>query len=549
MLGFGCKAPLTYTHQFTMVSVKGGVRTEVLIIREDDDTNAVEIEDTSATDEPDGVTVQIPVTQVDRFVRKAHEFFSVWTPGTVLVDGVEPSLPEGQWLDNDILLVPQGSSLVHDDRDVVVMGNVPYKVDYAHRITPGLPGNAIVWVEMGAVEPHSSREALRYNRKTEELLETAKEFIFSTLFRRAQDDVEKSLTGIEAARKALDWWDYLPRDRRHDLRYRDKFLPSTISLRGWFYDANDGSARDLSRSTIKVSSLLRSNAAVIVGHPTKTLSKSQRTKIDIYLDSQTQHAEVKFVYVLAEHPSIVWLEGLETIPWSDIESVQIPRQPKKSSTPDDPIIHVLDERGCLTYYTASNLPTDKPFVIIDYRTASADGSRWQLESVASAFDDSYTIVALSRRRWAKFAREHEVVDVEAAVEDELRVLRSRLSERQQAIALDRNRQRDALMPRLDPNLIKDTLVADVVRDLRNPDVASAGDRYYVLTQAAARLGHGDVADRVPFNTETNVFRKIFRRYPLLSGLTSFYGRVDSQDVIDYLNALYVTTHHMTEEEN
>jgi hypothetical protein len=66
--GLGAKAPLAYGTEFTVTSVKDGVKTTIIVAREEL-TNYIKIIDSVHTDEPSGTTVSIPVSNgdIDRF--------------------------------------------------------------------------------------------------------------------------------------------------------------------------------------------------------------------------------------------------------------------------------------------------------------------------------------------------------------------------------------------------------------------------------------------------------------------------------------------------
>lgn len=96
MLGLGCKSGLTYALSFTVTAVKNGVRTVAVVTKDSDGVGIIKILDTMATDEPNGVTVSIPVDSYDisSFRYKADQLFKFWKPGTVLVNGEEPEFNE-----------------------------------------------------------------------------------------------------------------------------------------------------------------------------------------------------------------------------------------------------------------------------------------------------------------------------------------------------------------------------------------------------------------------------------------------------------------------
>jgi hypothetical protein len=101
MLGLGCKSGLTFTNQFSIVSVKNGVQITALVYLQENGVGAIDVVDTKATTEPSGVLISIPVDHSHRaFHDRAAAFFRFWPKGTVLVDGQEPKsfFDEDGWM-------------------------------------------------------------------------------------------------------------------------------------------------------------------------------------------------------------------------------------------------------------------------------------------------------------------------------------------------------------------------------------------------------------------------------------------------------------------
>ena len=167
MLGVGCKSALTYSNQFTVVGVKDGVKTIVAISRNEEGGGVMEVIDTLATDEPNGVEISVPA-KTGHFSHKVDAFFQWWKPGTVLVDGEAPRQPKMDKMADNVYLMDQ-HAVGAPASDIVIMGNVPYNV--GNRLT-GTTHRAsyfrvIAYVDMGAVNFTPSREALHYTKKTE----------------------------------------------------------------------------------------------------------------------------------------------------------------------------------------------------------------------------------------------------------------------------------------------------------------------------------------------------------------------------------------------
>jgi len=176
MLGLGCKSALTYTDQFTLIGVKHGLMTQVSIGRDEDGGGSMTIvAQDEPTDEPNGVEVIVPAKRGSDFSRKAYEFFSVWEPGSVLVNGVAPKRIDGTWITDTLLTTTQAKA------DYIVMGNVPYPMppfehrqDWMGKTTGYYNDNRqylVAFVPIGAVQFTPSREALQMTRLTKNTVE------------------------------------------------------------------------------------------------------------------------------------------------------------------------------------------------------------------------------------------------------------------------------------------------------------------------------------------------------------------------------------------
>lgn len=209
MLGMGCKSALAYGDQFTVVGVKDGLKTVVLVSRDEDGNGSMNIIPEHETDDEQGVTVIIPIKSDDisEIEGIARRFYAFWPEGRVLLgypdapketpwrigsdhdeDGDVLELDERSfWLDDSILLT--GHEYVGSD--LVVMGNVAYPLmdgepalfdagrnanshryydQSSGRWVYGSPYRAVVFAPIGAVDFAPSRESLRATKQTKETL-------------------------------------------------------------------------------------------------------------------------------------------------------------------------------------------------------------------------------------------------------------------------------------------------------------------------------------------------------------------------------------------
>ena len=87
--GLGCKSALAIADRFDLVARKDGVETVAFIQKNNKGVGVVHFVSETATTEPNGVKVTIPVPpiQVSRFVTSAPNVFDTWAVGTALIDG------------------------------------------------------------------------------------------------------------------------------------------------------------------------------------------------------------------------------------------------------------------------------------------------------------------------------------------------------------------------------------------------------------------------------------------------------------------------------
>lgn len=184
--GLGSKSAFTIGGQFVVTARKSGYQTSAVFALDTHGVGTVNILAEHETSEPNGVTVSIAIPEPGKMREVAGRFFQGWRPGTVLVDGEEPtnffSDPESLWLGDDILVQSRGGI-------TVVMGSVAYPLPSSAVYTvrdrckanwptygtqaPGL----LVTVPIGAVDITPSREGIR--------------------------DTERSIAAISAALKPL----------------------------------------------------------------------------------------------------------------------------------------------------------------------------------------------------------------------------------------------------------------------------------------------------------------------------------------------------------
>ena len=250
--GLGCKSALTITQQFTLVSVKDGFKSTVLIAKSESGINTVNVISSIPTTEGNGTSVQIPVkSNLQFFIGKAKRFFAFSKPGSVLVDGVEPDYAPAlaQKQDN-----PNDSSMEvyvrpkNDGESYVIMGPVPYALSQseiqaslnrikASNISMGfirMPKYFVVPV--GSVDLTPSREGLRFTDQTNEVIDRHISFLVKDLVELAQRDIDTATSLEDFWEKLKGWRDVID----VEAKFKGEDVPSRVKL--------DKESRSISRS-------------------------------------------------------------------------------------------------------------------------------------------------------------------------------------------------------------------------------------------------------------------------------------------------------------
>jgi hypothetical protein len=198
MLGLGCKSALSYTSQFTLEGRKDGTKVAVLISRDEDGAGSMTPVGIEDTDEPNGVTVHVPIkaSDVSTATGLAYEFFRFWPEGEVLVNGETPDEShklDGIWLTDRILLT---QDVRHD---LVVMGNVPYPlVEGTAPLFQHHAWSAVCYVDIGDVNFAPSRENLMTTRRTTARLDALRKEVEAEFEKSIQDQITNAKTAKEA---------------------------------------------------------------------------------------------------------------------------------------------------------------------------------------------------------------------------------------------------------------------------------------------------------------------------------------------------------------
>lgn len=206
--GVGAKAAFCYTgsSSFTVESRYNGEKVVYTAYKDETGLPCLAELGSACTDEPNGVTVKIPVRQEDvREVKEWLEEFLAFFPQEVVVNGeCNWSLPKYVYKGKTWGVVAGNESYV------VIVGNVPYRLDiYEARKYLALKGasrgvEVHYYIPVGEVSIAPSREDLIYDARTVARLEKACLQVNKELREQLEQDLASATTEWEAMEKAYE---------------------------------------------------------------------------------------------------------------------------------------------------------------------------------------------------------------------------------------------------------------------------------------------------------------------------------------------------------
>lgn len=315
-LGVGCKSGLAYADGFAITSVKDGVKILAMSTKDEHGVGVIKILSEVETDEPNGVRIAIPVdlSDVRSFHSYAQNLYQFWSPGTILVDGVQPEVPK--WmetalaLDDDTFLVRKDAGL---HSSYVIMGNVPYPVDDA---TVGRSTYRFVArINIGDVDFAPSREDVRHTRHTDLTLARLHEFI-EFMFSRSLDKALKSASSRWEETMLQALWQNKPL----------KFVaPKDTPI--WNFDPSAYRRKASTTNVYSVSNAASTNTVIVTGFGAKNLSPTARERL-----TEACGSCYTFVILPTGVTGTSRLEGRPNVyAWSDIVAVTTASPTAKAS--------------------------------------------------------------------------------------------------------------------------------------------------------------------------------------------------------------------------
>lgn len=476
MLGLGSKSALTYTSQFNVVAIKGGVKATVVVSRAADGTGTMEVVDTVSTTEGNGVEVIIPVRYGSEFEQKARKFYSFWKPGTVLVNGAEPSLIKGNEVCPDVYSV-QGL-----DRDYIVQGNVAYPVEgglYTQSYYKDF--GVVAYVPNGTVTFAPSREALMYDTVTKTVVEKVKSDFKAGLAASIQADIDMQPSNAEALAAFHKWKGMLGGSLPQHIKYKGSLVPQQWQVRAITFEPDAYRYQAQGVRQISYTVLLEKDVVIIENFPSETLSQTQKQKIKVYCDENDIDYS-KFVIFGGKDIARPWSNDVEHIDWDDIRLTKI----TSASTARGGVRGKQDYKVWDTTTNWWKSDNDPQPVGQVYYVSPAEKFNTDALKVLTSVEPDAMIIMLGMGRWKKFLRSFPTAKhLNTVWQPLLDSYKSKLTKDDLAyLGLDYYAKEP--LKRLDETKINDPELATFIR-LAKSSGTSPGIAYYNQMRNLARL--------------------------------------------------------------
>lgn len=413
MLGLGCKSGLTYTNQFTVIGVKDGVKTTVVVSRNEDGSGVMQVVDTSATTEPNGVEITVP-SKPGHFTTAVRAFFRFWPKGSVLIDGKE--LENGfEYTDisDQVKWIRAGGN----SADYVIMGGVAYEIDYDRRRVQNKSYSVHFYVPMGAVNFTPSRESLHYTPKTLKALEALYDEFDEGLRDAGHDEVASATSHQDAFMKAEKWRNSFPGVKDWKFKYDGAEVPRKFTANGLMFSPGGyrgGSAWGQDEWGAEV---YREDTLFVTGYDGLELNAGRRKKVAAYFKNVAQ-TYPRTVYILdGEFPNDKYLAecAVRAAPWETIKPYKVPREGVAYSNKvfAEPAYDVVDLNGVLSSVRKSDIEAMAKGKEIIYFSSSqirglnreADRARTARTNAKSLAKYGPVVVLIGENRFEKFKRD------------------------------------------------------------------------------------------------------------------------------------------------
>lgn len=532
MLGLGCKSGLTYSDQFVVNSVKGGVKVSVVVSRTESGAGIMEILDTVYTNYPNSVEIVIPTKAGDHrtFENKAAEFYKYWPKGSVLVNGGEPERFDA----SNAVKITDSIYLVNNvESHKIVMGDVAYPVDFdkiafknASRQRYNYSNwGLIAFVGMGEVNFTPSREQLHMTRLTTSTLANIGEEFDKNIVARIESEISNATDFQDAWKKFNDWTK--PLNIKVTAQYQGHEIKNQYQVPGVV--VSPGRRNRLHNANGEVFEYGTITRLFISGMKGVT-SGSQRGIISKWLEEKGHN--VKSYILVEEVVSNPFLANHIHTDWETIKSETKHTRSKeyRASAGTYPITI-----PGASYTTDQILPESDKIVYL----RKADGI--EISSVAKALPEYY-VIYIYENRLAKLNRDFpEVKPYRTVIRDELV---KKVTKQNKYDALQQSGHIDMInmFSSWDDTQINDPKIVKTIMDCREAKKSEWASKNHKIVTLASNL-NVSIVDYLATD-KCDDPKKALDGYPLIAGYLSYYGNVgnlnnmDKVHIYSYINSIY-----------
>jgi len=509
MLGLGSKSALTYTTQFNVTGIKDGIKTFVVVSRTPDGSGVMKIISQTEVLEGNGVTISIPVNNRREIEKVAHDFFRFWKPGTVLLNGKDPSVAEGLRLGKFMV-----TDQVNDDH--VVMGNVAYPVPHDNRLFKGYSSRmcVVAYVEMGEVNFTPSRESLHMTQLTRSTLDSLRREFETEVHNYIESKIENAPSHVEAIKNLHEIQKSNLSPYASGIKYKGEEIPSSINF-DWSYHLGAGSAYEAQHIDIK--RLFMSKAVIVHGYEYEKIHTTHRQKLRLWMEENDKDFHV--AYFVKEVPKPEWLAEIPQVHWLDIKAMKIERN---TSNAKNDLFDSINDRGYRI--SGQKVDTNKKIAYASPADFASDESKDLVARFLTNRSD-VQLLLVNKNRWKSFKEDvpkaihlddmvKEIVDqyVKSMTNEEKLFLRSNWKDR-------------SFCARLDESKVLDPVVKAAIKALSSSGLSEATARKYELMQNVAL--RWNISNFPNFALQSE---RLFESYPLLN----VYGHGNHNYPLDHI---------------
>ena len=536
MLGLGSKSALTFTEQFNLITVKDGIKLLVSVSRSADGSGGLEIVSKSATDEPNGVTIKIPVQRdIHEFNKKVNEFARFVAPGKITVDGNK--------VDRNLKFVSEKVAVYAKDRynnvrDRIVMGNVSYPTN-----TQLLQNYVVVYfADMGKIDFTPSREELMYTSVTKATLDEMKLELQKNLPRWLRESIEEADTIREAwslrNELAREFYGYTIPDQYKGVTLPDRTIMVNVASWPMHVDGPHGKCNYGQTGMNRI----ESDLVVVTGWDNAKFTRTQARKINAFL--QSKGVDVRRIVLEGKLPHPELFKGLKHFTWQDIKKYRT-GTPKPKGAPRKP--RTWEGVGGSGSHIHFDMRTPDVSNTIYFGAKSLVSDRGLHRQVIDNDTEFYYVTDSEKERFLKQypTAKHISEYFKTTVQEYLTNLTAEDYEYfEYAEAGSRN---DYM---LDWTKINDPVIAKIVKYAKST-TGDAASRYQKAKAAWNTLPWNERKNFVfPEFKDSTDYDSEWDKYPLLTE-GSFYGYASkAQQIADhlhkYINAIYAEIHEEKE---